>query len=160
MKHMYAQFPQKPEFEQKYNFKADFPYILKTMAGINEKSGTFITDSPDLKGRPIKAKRSISVEIADRKVDFYPLNKETVEQVIQDVDREGTVDFRVNLKYSLLDEKYDRVPFKGDSYLVRTNLENGVLTMKVHHIDGMGRTKSSRIADTIVDEIVRNAPDV
>lgn len=49
---------------------------------------------------------------------------------------------------------------KGDSYLVRANLEKGVLTMKVHHIDGMGRTECARIADTIVDEIVRNTPNV
>jgi hypothetical protein len=30
----------------------------------------------------------------------------------------------------------------------------------VHHIDGMGRTDCERIADTIVDEIARNAPNV
>jgi hypothetical protein len=30
--------------------------------------------------------------------------------------------------------------------------------LNVHHIDGMGRTESGRIADTIVDEIIKNAP--
>ncbi|MBU4491195.1 MAG: hypothetical protein KKD69_01900, partial [Euryarchaeota archaeon] len=88
------------------------------------------------------------------------LNKNTLDSVLKDVDAEGIIDFRVNLNYSFLDEKFDRIPFKGDSFLVRTDLENGVLTMKVHHIDGMGRTDCERIADTIVDEIVRNAPHV
>lgn len=120
--------------------------------------GDFITDSPDGKGRAIKAKRSINVEITDRSVDFYPLNKNTLATVLKDIAGEGIVDFRVNLKYSLLDEKFDRIPFKGDSYLVRADLNNGILTMKVHHIDGMKRTDCERIADTIVEEIAKHAP--
>ncbi|MCX9012623.1 MAG: hypothetical protein OIN66_16080 [Candidatus Methanoperedens sp.] len=160
MKRTYHEFPQKPEFERKYNFRADLPYIVKTLAGMDGKFGTFITDSPDLKGRPIKAKRSINIDITDRSVNFSPLNDDTLGSVLGEVKAEGTIDFRVTLKYSFLDEKFDRVPFKGDSYIVRAQLENGILTMKVHHIDGMGRTDCERIADTIVDEIKRNSPDV
>ncbi len=160
MKRTYHQFPQKPDFEQKYNFKADLPYIVTVMAGMDGQFGTFITDAPDLKGHTIKAKRLINIEITDRRTDFHSLSKDDLESVLRDVDREGTVDFRVALRYSYLDEKYDRVPFKGDTYLVRTNLENGILTMKVHHIDGLGRTECAKVADTIVNEIVRNAPDV
>jgi hypothetical protein len=160
MKRTYHQFPKEPEFERKYNFRADLPYIVRILAGMDGQSGNFITDGPDRKATPIKAKRSINVEITDRSVDFYPLNKNTLDSVLKDVASEGIIDFRVILKYSFLDEKYDRVAFKGDSYLVRTDLENGVLTMKVHHIDGMGRTDCERIADTIVDEIARNAPNV
>ncbi len=160
MKRTYHEFPQKPEFERKYNFRADLPYIVKTLAEMDNQFGTFITDSPDLKGRTIKAKRSINVEITDRSVNFYPLNKDSLADVLQDVKNEGTIDFRIALKYSFLDEKFDRVPFKGDSYLVRTQLENGVLTMRIHHIEGMGRTECARIADTIVDEIKRHAPNV
>jgi hypothetical protein len=74
------------------------------------------------------------------------------------VKNEGTVDFKVTLKYSFLDDNFDRVPFTGDSFLVRTHLDSGILTMKVHHTDGMGRTECGRIADTIVDEIIKNAP--
>ncbi|MCZ7356283.1 MAG: hypothetical protein O8C66_11140 [Candidatus Methanoperedens sp.] len=160
MKRTYHQFPQKPEFERKYNFKADLPYIVTVMAGMDGQSGTFVTDAPDLKGSTIKAKRSINIEIADRSTDFYSLNKNNLGSVLSTVDNEGTIDFRVALRYSYLDEKFDRVPFKGDSYLVRANLEKGVLTMKVHHIDGMGRTECARIADTIVDEILRKTPNV
>jgi hypothetical protein len=158
MKRIFHQFPQKPELERKYNFRADLPYIVRTIAGMNGQFGTFITDSPDLKGRPIQAKRSISIEITDKRVNFYPLDNETVDSVIGEINKEGTIDFRVTLKYSFLDDKFDRVPFKGDSFLVRTRLDSGVLTMNVHHIDGMGRTESERIADTIIDEIIKNAP--
>lgn len=160
MKRMYHQFPKEPEFERKYNFRADLPYLVKIMAGMDGQFGNFITDGPDRKATPIKAKRSIGIEITDKSIDFIPLNKNTMESVLRDVEAEGVIDFRVNLNYSFLDEKFDRIPFKGDSFLVRTDLENGVLTMKVHHIDGMGRTDCERIADTIVDEIVRNAPHV
>ncbi len=160
MRRTYHRFPQKPELERKYNFKEDLPYIVKTIAGMDGQSGAFITDSPDMRIRPIRAKRSISIEIANRSVHFYPLNKYTLEHVLGDIDTEGTIDFRLNLKYSFLDENYDRVPFKGDSYLVRAQLENCILTMQVHHIEGMGRTECGRIADTIVDEIIRNAPNV
>ena len=157
MKRMYHQFPKEPDFERKYNFKADLPYIVKTMAGMDGQFGTFITDGPDRKATPIQAKRSINIEITDKSIDFYPLNKNNLGSVLKDVSAEGIIDFRVNLRYSFLDEKFDRVAFKGDSYLVRTELEDGILTMKVHHIDGLGRTDCERIADTIVDEITRNA---
>jgi hypothetical protein len=160
MKRTYHEFPQKPEFERKYNFRADLPYIVRTLAEMDNQFGTFVTDSPDLKGRTIKAKRSINVEITDKSVNFYRLNKDSLQDVLKDMKNEGTIDFRIALKYSFLDEKFDRVPFKGDSYLVRTQLENGVLTMKIHHIEGMGRTECARIADTIVDEIKRHAPNV
>jgi hypothetical protein len=158
MKRTYHQFPQKPELERKYNFKLDLHYIVRTIAGMNGQFGEFITDSPDLKGRPIHAKRSIHIEITDRSVNFYPLNDDTVESILSDVKNEGTIDFKVTLKYSFLDDKFDRVPFKGDSFLVRTRLDSGILMLNVHRIDGMGRTESGRIADTIVDEIMKNAP--
>ena len=158
MKRIFHQFPPKPELERKYNFRADLPFIVRSMAGINGQFGTFITDSPDMKARPVHAKRSITVEITDRSVNFSPLDDDTLKSVIKDVTGEGTIDFRVILKYSFLDDNFDRVPFKGDSFLVRTRLDSGILTMNVHHIDGMGRTESGRIADTIVDEIIKNAP--
>ncbi|HLB70637.1 MAG: hypothetical protein OIN88_10980 [Candidatus Methanoperedens sp.] len=160
MRRIYHRFPPEPEFEQKYNFRADLHYIVRTIAKMDGKFGNFVTDSPDLKGKRIQAKRDIKIEITDKGVEFYPLNKDSVDSVLADIEKEGTVDFRVALKYSFLNEKYERVPFKGDSFLVRAKVENGVLTMTVHRIEGLGRTEPSRIAETIVDEIRRNAPDV
>jgi len=160
MKRTFSQFPQKTEFEQKYNFRSDLPYIVGVMAGMDGEFGEFITDAPDIKRTPIKAKRAINIEISDKRVLFHSLNEDNVSSVMCDIDNEGTVDFKVILRYTYLDEKYDRVPFKGDSFLVRTNLENGVLTIKVHHVDGLGRTESAKIAETIVNEIVKNAPNV
>ncbi|MDL5502203.1 MAG: hypothetical protein QSU88_03205, partial [Candidatus Methanoperedens sp.] len=105
-------------------------------AGLNGQFGTFITDGPDRKATPIQAKRSIDVEIADKSVDFVPLNKNTLGPVLKDITPEGTIDFKINLQYSVLDANYNRVPFKGDTYLLRTNLDNRVLTMNIHLIDG------------------------
>ena len=157
MKRTYHLYPQDPEFERKFRFEEYFPFLVKIMAGMDGQSGEFITDGPDRKATPIKAKRSIVIEITDRSVDFVQLNKNTLDKVLRDVTPEGTIDFRVILQYSVLDSNYNRVAFKGDTYLVRTNLDNGVLTMNIHLTDGLGRTNCERIADTIVEEIKRNA---
>jgi len=130
------------------------------MAGLDGQFGTFITDGPDRKATPIQAKRSIEVEIAQKSVDFVPLNKHTLDSVLRDVSSEGIIDFRINLKYSVLDANYNRVAFKGDTYLVRTNLDKGVLTMNISLMDGLARTDCERIADTIVEEIKRKAGNV
>ncbi len=155
MKRTYHLFPQKPEFERKFRFEEDLPFLVRAMAGLDGQFGTFITDGPDRKATPINAKRSIEMEIADKSVDFFPLNLHTIDSVLKDVTPEGVIDFKVNLRYSILDEKYDRVAFKGDTYLVRANLDRGVLGMNIHLIDGLGRTDCERIADTIVEEIKR-----
>ncbi len=157
MKRTYHLYPQDPEFERKFRFAENLPFLVRIMAGMDGQSGEFITDGPDRKATPIKAKRSIGIEITDRSVDFVPLNKNTLDSVLKDVTPEGTIDFRVILQYSVLDSNYNRVAFKGDTYLVRTNLDNGVLNMKIHLTDGNGRTDCERIADTIVEEIKRNA---
>jgi hypothetical protein len=130
------------------------------MAGLDGQFGNFITDGPDPKATPIKAKRSIEVEIAEKSVDFVPLNKNSLDSVQRDVTPEGTIDFKINLRYSVLDANYNRVAFKGDAYLVRINLEKGVLIMNIILIDGLGRTDCERIADTIVEEIKRKAGNV
>jgi hypothetical protein len=157
MKRMYHLYPRDPEFERKFRFAEKLPFLVRIMAGLNGQSGEFITDGPDRKAIPIKAKRSIAVEITDRSVDFVPLDKNTLDKVLRDVTPEGTIDFKVILQYSVLDSNYNRVAFKGDTYMVRTDLDNGVLTMKIHLTDGLGRTDCERIADTIVEEIKRNA---
>lgn len=153
MRRTYHLFPQKPEFERKFRFEADLPFLVSTIAGLDGQFGTFITDGPDRKATPIQAKRSIEVEIAEKSVDFVPLNKNTLASVLGDISSEGIIDFRINLKYSVLDANYNRVAFKGDTYLVRTNLDKGVLTMNINLMDGLARTDCERIADTIVEEI-------
>jgi len=160
MRRAYHLFPQNPELQRKFRFKTDLPFLVRTMAGLDGQFGMFVTDGPDRKATPIKAKRSIGVEITDKSVDFVPLNKNTLDSVLRDITPEGTIDFKISLKYSVLDANYNRVAFKGDTYLVRTNLEKGVLTMNIHLIDGLARTDCERIADTIVEEIKRKAGNV
>jgi len=160
MRRTYHLFPQNPEFQRKFRFEADLPFLVRTMSGLDGQFGMFVTDGPDSKATPIKAKRSIEVEIADKSVDFVPLNKYTIDPMLRDIASEGTIDFKINLRYSVLDSNYNRVAFKGDTYLVRTDLENGVLTMNIHLIDGLARTDCGRIADTIVGEIKRKAGNV
>lgn len=157
MRRTYHLYPQDPEFERKFRFEEYLPFLVKIMAGMDGQSGEFITDSPDRKATPIKAKRSIAIEITDKSVDFVPLNNNTLDKVLRDVTAQGIIDFRVILQYSVLDSNYNRIAFKGDTYLVRTKLDNGVLTMNIHLTDGNGRTDCERIADTIVEEIKRNA---
>jgi len=157
MRRTYHLYPQDPEFERKFRFEEYLPFLVRIMAGMDGQSGEFITDGPDRKATPTKAKRSIGIEITDRSVDFVPLNKNTLDRVLKDVTPQGTIDFKVILQYSVLDSNYNRIAFKGDTYLVRTNLDNGVLTMNIHLTDGNGRTDCERIADTIVEEIKRNA---
>jgi hypothetical protein len=157
MRRTYHLYPKDPEFEHKFRFEEYLPFLVRIMAGMDGQSGEFITDGPDRKATPMKAKRSIGIEITDKSVDFVPLNKNTLDTVLRDVTPQGTIDFRVILRYSILDSNYDRIAFKGDTYLVRTNLDKNVLSMNIHLVDGLGRTDCERIADTIVEEIKRNA---
>src|SRR5450759_1139910 len=109
MKRTYHLYPQDPEFERKFRFAKNLPFLVRIMAGMDGQSGEFITDGPDRKATPIKAKRSIVIEITDRSVDFVQLNKNTLDKVLRDVTPEGTIDFRVILHYSVLDSNYNRV---------------------------------------------------
>lgn len=160
MRRAYHLFPQKTEFERKYRFDADLPFLVTIMASLDGQFGMFVTNSPDRKATPIQAKRSIEVEIADKGIDFVPLNKDTLDSELRDITTEGTIDFKISLKYSVLDSNYNRVAFKGDTYLVRTKLEKGVLTMNIHLIDGQARTDCERIADTIEEVIKVKSNDV
>jgi len=83
MKRTHHLFPQNPEFERKFSFKADLPFLVSTIAGLDGQFGSFVTDGPDRKATPIQAKRSIEVEIADKSVDFVPLNKNTLGPILR-----------------------------------------------------------------------------
>ncbi|MGM0771597.1 MAG: hypothetical protein ACQESU_08335 [Halobacteriota archaeon] len=157
-KRIYHRFPHREvQFEQKHRYYSDLPYFVRVMAGMDGKFGMFVTESTTKKGHRIQAKRVIGVEIAINGLDFAPLNYETVDSMIDTIEPEGIIDFRVTLTYSYLDGKYNRVPLKGDVYLVRSILESEVLTLRINHIDGQERTECGRVADTIIDELRRGA---
>lgn len=151
-KREYHRFPlHDVEFTQSYSFWADLPYLVKTFAGMNDKSGSFRMVGP--KGKPINAKRNINVDITEASVVFTPLVKEKLDNILQDIEDEGILDFRFHITYSYLDRDYHRVAFKKDMFLVRGDLFEGVLSLKIHPMDGPGHTTSAEIADTIVSEI-------
>ncbi|HIH44985.1 MAG TPA: hypothetical protein HA257_07935 [Candidatus Methanoperedenaceae archaeon] len=155
--HLYCGFPQEGvDFEQRYRYRADLPYLLRVMAGMDGKFGMFTTKQAQ-KGEDLKVKRIIKVDIAKNRTDFAPLNTGTMERYESGISSDGTLDFKVTLEYTYLDSNYNRVPMKKDSYLVRSQLDNGFLTLGVKHDNGPGLTGSQSIADTIVVELERNS---
>jgi hypothetical protein len=155
-KRKYYHFPlQNVDFTQKYSFWADFPYLLKTYATMNNKSGSFkLTGN---KGESLNIKRNIAVDIAESNIDFVHLTNQNLEKIMMNIDKNGTIDFRFRILYSHLDTNYQKVATRGDTFLVRSELADGILTLKVHLMDGPGYTTCNEIADTIVDEIDRGS---
>jgi hypothetical protein len=154
-KRIYHRFPHREiEFEQRNRYYADLPFLVKTIADIDGKSGTFVTES---KGHSIQARREIVAEVVTNGIDFSPLNNRNVDSILGSIEPQGTIDFRISLKYSYLDGEYNRVPLKGDIFLVRAILKGDILTFRINHIDGQGRTECGRIADTIVEELRRGS---
>jgi len=141
------------DFTQKYSFWADFPYLLKTYARMNNKSGSFKLVGN--KGETLNTKRNIAVDIAEANVDFVQLNNQNLEKIMLNIDKNGTIDFRFRILYSHLDTNYRKVATRGDTFLIRSELSDGILTLKVHLVDGPGHTTCNEIVDTIVDEIDR-----
>ncbi|HJH31510.1 MAG TPA: hypothetical protein C5S50_04890 [Methanosarcinaceae archaeon] len=157
-KRIYHCFPHREiQFEQKYRYHSDLPFFVKVMANLNGKFGMFVTESVTQKGHRIQAKREIDVGIMTNGVDFTPLNSNNVDMLIDTIEPEGIIDFKISLRYSFLDEKYNRVPFKGDVYLVRMILETNIATLQITHIDGLYSTECGRVADTIIEELRRGA---
>lgn len=153
-KRKYFHFPlHNVNFTQKYRFWADFPYLLKTYARMNNKSGSFKLIGNN--GEILNAKRNIAVDIAESNVDFVQLTNQNLEKIMLNIDQNGTIDFRFRILYSHLDKNYRKVANRGDTFLVRSELADGILTLKVHLADGPGHTTCNDIADTIVDEIDR-----
>jgi hypothetical protein len=127
------------------------------MANIDRKFGMFVTESVTQRGHRIQAKREIAIEVVTNGIDFSSLNYDTVDYVLDTLEKEGIIDFRVHLRYSYLDGKYNRVPFRGDIYLVRAIVESELLVLQINHIDGPKRTECGRVADTIIDELRRGS---
>jgi len=153
-KRKYHHFPlHNVDFTQKYSFWADLPYLVKTFAGMNDKSGSFKLIGN--KGETLNTKRNIAVDIAEANVDFASLSNQNLENIMLNIDQNGTLDFRFRILYSYLDKNYLKVATRGDTFLVRSELTDGILTLKVHQEEGPGHTTCNEIADTIVDEIDR-----
>ena len=121
---------------------------------MNNKSGSFKLIGN--KGETLDTKRNIAIDIAQANVDFVSLTNQNLENIMLDIDQDGTIDFRFRILYSHLNKKYSRIATRGDTFLVRSELANGILTLKVHLADGPGHTTCNEIADTIVDEIDRS----
>ncbi|TGC11456.1 hypothetical protein [Methanolobus halotolerans] len=157
-KRIYHRFPHRQvEFEQKYRYHSDLPFFIKVMANMDGKFGMFVTESVTQRGHRIQAKREIRVEIVTNGIDFASLNYDNVDEIIGTIEKEGIIDFKIYLNYSYLDGKYNRVPFRGDIYLVRAILENELMVLQINHIDGQKRTECGRVADTIIDELRRGS---
>ena len=121
---------------------------------MNNKSGSFKLIGN--KGETLDTKRNIAIDIAQANVDFVSLTNQNLENIMLDIEQDGTIDFRFRILYSHLNKKYSRIATRGDTFLVRSELANGILTLKVHLADGPGHTTCNEIADTIVDEIDRS----
>jgi hypothetical protein len=155
-KRIYYRFPERDvHFEQKYRYYEDLPYLVRTMAGLDGKHEMFTTESPDRKGQTTKAKRDIAVYIVENNLDFAHLSPASVDAVLAGIESGGTLDFKISLKYSRLDEKYKMIVFAGDEYLVRMHLDGDLLTLTVHLDSGPGRTECRQVAGTIVDALRR-----
>lgn len=148
-KRIYRLFPQKVDCQIKKHYTYDLPMLVRVIASITGKLDKFITDSPEKRGRKIEVKREINMEITSNSFDFVPLTPNDASTIIPEIESEGIIDFKINLKYIYLDEKYRSIPLKGDSYLLRANLNGNILILQMCHIDGMGRTKCEQLSEIL-----------
>lgn len=153
-KRIYYHFPQRGvHFEQKYRYYEDLPYLVRTMAGLDGRREMFTTESPDRRGHTIKAKREIAVYVVENNLDFAHLSLACVDAVLVGIESGGTLDWKISLKYSRLDEKYKMIAFIGDDYLVRMHLDGDLLTLVIHRDSGPGRTECRQVAGTVVEAL-------
>jgi len=71
----------------------------------------------------LNTKGDIAIDITEANIDFVHLTK--------NIDQDGTLDFRVRTLYSHLDINYNRVTTGSDTFLVRSELVDDILTMKI-----------------------------
>jgi hypothetical protein len=153
-KRIYHRFPlDNLDFTQKYHFWDDLPFIVQSLAGMNNKTGSF--EMKNSNNQTLKAKRNIAVDIAESNVDFKQLTPNNLSSILKDIEYNGILDFKIRLLYSYLGNNLNKIPTKGDTFLVRSDLNGGILTLQVHKTDGPGHTTCGEIADTIIDEICK-----
>jgi len=151
-KRMYHEFPQEVDFEKKYKVKFGLGRAIRALKSINNSFDNFETYLPNRQNYRVTAKRDIRVEVAEKSVDFAPIDKFDETQI----ENEGIVDFRISLRYSYLNEKYDRIPIKGDVYLLRVEIKKGILTLYLVRIDGLERTAIDAVAVLIKSAIEKS----
>lgn len=156
MDRMYYQFPRNIDFERRYGFNADMRYLVKVMASLHGRSGSMEIETPGLDVKRIvdtvKAKRSVFIEITEKKMDFMPMAAENLPKILGNIPQEGIIDYRITVRYSYLDKNFDRAPLKSDVFMVRTRLEED-LTIQVTGIGGQGRTLPEEIANTVETQL-------
>ncbi|MCD1295121.1 hypothetical protein CUJ83_08935 [Methanocella sp. CWC-04] len=156
MSRVYYHFPREIDFERHYGFNADMRYLMKVMASIHGGSGSmeFETVAPNVNVhvRTVKARRDVVVEVTEKKIDFIPLTQENLTRVLPTLEQDGTVDYRVTVRYSYYDENFQKMTLKSDVFLVRTILGDD-LTIQVKLVDGHGRTLPEEIANTIETQL-------
>ncbi|MCL7414910.1 MAG: hypothetical protein M8349_02455 [ANME-2 cluster archaeon] len=153
-KRVYHHFPvDDVEFTQNYSFWGNLPYLVKTLAAMNNRSGSMTLTGNT--GQVLDVKRNIKVDIAEANVDFKSLAPKDLDAVLEGIENNGMLDFRINILYSRLNKDYSRVAFNEDTFLVRCELNQRILILKIHKLHGPGHTTCSEIASTMVDEIIR-----
>lgn len=147
----YPDFPAQVDFVKRYRFYSDLASFLRAMARLDGTFDTFITESPHMDGRLIRARRDFSLRVFDtgRFVRMEELSSFPEADV-------SSIDIELALSYSYLNERYDRVFFKGDVFLVRASLEVDVLTLRICLVDGLGRTEGGMVAQIVVDTLRRH----
>ncbi len=152
MDRIYYHFPQKIELERHYGFRRDLKYLVRVMASMYGKSGRMEMDTqgPNVKRNPdqVRARRDLTIDITDKRLDFLPLNTMNVDKVLSTIPEKGTIDFRVTVGYTYMDKNFDKMSLVDDVFLVRATLD-GELTLKIASVHGQGRTVAEEVADTI-----------
>jgi hypothetical protein len=108
------------------------------------------TAGPNVKRNPdqVKARRDLTIDITDKRLDFLPLNAVNTDNVLPTIPEKGTIDFRVTVGYTYMDKNYDKMSLVDDVFLVRATL-NGDLMLQIASVHGQGRTVAEEVADTI-----------
>ena len=152
MDRVYYRFPQKIDFERHYGFNGDLKYLTRVMASMYGRSGhmEFDTTGPNTKRNPdsVKARRDMTVDIVENKLDFKPLSQVTLQHILPEVPSQGSIDYRVTVGYTYMDRNFDKMSLVDDVFLVRARL-NGDLTLQIAHTHGQERTLSEEVANTI-----------
>ncbi len=136
--------PVKPDFEREY--RVDLEFVFKALAGLNGNTDLF---SMDVRGRPVTARRRWRIEVREKGGLFTPLKTG-----VQASSRGA--DFRVHLDYSYLDEKYNYVPTRGDSFLLsftaknKDNNPDDTVVVKASHLEGPRRTGVEDVVEAVV----------